>query len=337
MTVRIATVVFTDLVGSTAIAARLGPDATEALRREHFACLRAGIARHGGREVKNLGDGLMVVFGSASEALAGGVAMLQAVDLRNRRTQGESLSVRVGISTGEADEVDGDYFGTPVVEAARLCDSANGGQVLASATVQVLAGRTGIELRSLGDRELKGLADPVAVVEAAWEPLADAVDALPDRLASTDLELFVGRRVELEALAAVLKQASASRSRRLVLVSGEAGMGKTTLLTAFARQVHDDGAVVLYGRADEDLNAPYEPWVEALGQLLRLLPDDVLAAHVAQKGGRARSGVPGAGFARGPPAQAACRSGVRAVPVVRRHRQSAHSRNGVGDRCGRAR
>ena len=236
MTVRIVTVVFTDLVGSTAIAARLGPDATEALRREHFACLRAGIARHGGREVKNLGDGLMVVFGSASEALAGAVAMLQAVDLRNRRTQGESLSVRVGVATGEADEVDGDYFGQPVVEAARLCDCADGGQVLATATVQALAGRSDITLRSLGMRELKGLADPVAVVEALWEPLADAVDAfgLPDRLASADLQLFVGRRLELDALAAVVKEASASRSRRLVLVSGEAGMGKTTLLTAFA-------------------------------------------------------------------------------------------------------
>ncbi len=193
--------VFTDLVGSTAIAARLGPEATEALRREHFACLRAGIARHGGREVKNLGDGLMVVFGSASEALAGAVAMLQAVDLRNRRTQGESLSVRVGIATGEADEVDGDYFGQPVVEAARLCDSAAGGQVLATATVQALAGRTEIGLRSLGIRDLKGLADPVAVVEALWEPLADAVDAfgLPDRLASADLQMFVGRRLELDA------------------------------------------------------------------------------------------------------------------------------------------
>ena len=70
-------------------------------------------------------------------------------------------------------------------------------------------------------------------------------------------------------------------------------MGKTTLLTAFARQVHDDGAVVLYGRADEDLNAPYEPWVEvARSASCGCLPDDALAAHVAQKGRALASIVP---------------------------------------------
>ena len=144
---RMVNVVFTDLVGSTALASRLGPEATETLRREHFVCLRSGIEAHGGREVKNLGDGLMVVFDSPSQALAGAGAMQQAIDAWNRSTRGEQLEAPIGVAMGEADEVDGDFFGTPVVEASRLCAIADGGQVLATAVVQAMAGRSGVELR----------------------------------------------------------------------------------------------------------------------------------------------------------------------------------------------
>ena len=114
----------TDLVGSTAMAERVGPAAAEGLRHEHFGLLRGALERTAGREVKNLGDGLMVVFSSASESLACAAQMQQAVEARNRRAE-EQLGVRIGVSLGEATVQDGDYFGEPVVEAARLC--AHGG------------------------------------------------------------------------------------------------------------------------------------------------------------------------------------------------------------------
>src|SRR6476619_4386438 len=109
------------MVGSTALASSLDVDAADELRREHFSILRQAIAESGGTEVKNLGDGLMVVFGAASAALSCAVGMQQGVE-RDNRDRGRSLGLRVGLSGGEVSKEEGDdYFGDPVVEAARLC------------------------------------------------------------------------------------------------------------------------------------------------------------------------------------------------------------------------
>src|SRR5215217_5053660 len=125
------TVLFTDLVGSTGLATRVGPGAAEELRREHFGILRGAVEPSGGREVKNVGDGLMVVFPSSSSAVGCSVEMQQCLERRNQRAD-EQLAVRVGISAGETDVEEGDYFGPPVVEASRLCNAAGGGQILCS-------------------------------------------------------------------------------------------------------------------------------------------------------------------------------------------------------------
>jgi class 3 adenylate cyclase len=77
-------VLFTDLVGSTEQSARLSVRDSEALRHTHFELLRAAVATHGGTEVKNLGDGLMVVFTLPSAAVACAVDMQQAIDRHNR-------------------------------------------------------------------------------------------------------------------------------------------------------------------------------------------------------------------------------------------------------------
>ena len=115
----------TDLVGSTAMADRVGPEAAEGLRIEHFGLLRGALERSGGREVKNLGDGLMVVFASAAQALACAVRCSRP-SRRATAAAEERLGVRIGVSLGEATVEDGDYFGEPVVEAARLCAAAAG-------------------------------------------------------------------------------------------------------------------------------------------------------------------------------------------------------------------
>ena len=123
------TVLFTDLVDSTQLAAALSPQAADDLRRVHFSGLREAIAASGGTEVKNLGDGVMVAFASTSAALSCAVAMQQALDQENRdRTQ--PLAMRIGLSVGEATREGDDYFGDPVIEAARLCGQASGGQIL---------------------------------------------------------------------------------------------------------------------------------------------------------------------------------------------------------------
>jgi len=106
------TVVFTDLVGSTELSSRLGPEGAESLRQVHFSLLRNAIAAAGGTEVKNLGDGLMAVFPSLGAGVDAAVGMQQAVDRHNRTApDGPPLTVRIGMSTGDAVEEDGDYFG----------------------------------------------------------------------------------------------------------------------------------------------------------------------------------------------------------------------------------
>src|SRR5271163_1332170 len=189
-------VLMTDLVGSTAMADRVGPAAAEELRAEHFGLLRGALQRTGGREVKNLGDGLMVVFASAAQALECAVAMQQALQARNRRAA-EPLGVRIGVSLGDTTVEDGDHFGEPVVEAARLCAAADGGQVLISDLVRQIAGaRDGHDFRSLGGLELKGLSTPVQTFELRWAPAEGAAIPLPQRLRELPPTGYVGRVAE---------------------------------------------------------------------------------------------------------------------------------------------
>lgn len=288
-----ATYVFTDLVDSTATAARLGPEAAEELRQVHFRLLRGAVTASGGTEVKNLGDGLMVMYSSPNRALAGAVGMQQAVEHHNRSAP-EPLGVRIGISAGEAVEEDGDYFGDPVVEAARLCAVAEGGQILAADIVRALVGRHATQtFTDRGALQLKGLPEPVETVAVVWEPMAVAGSVpLPGRLigAATDsLFGFFGRAGELEAFDELRKRAESGRRCQVVFVAGEAGLGKTALVAQAARAAHADGAVVVFGHADEDLGVAYRPWIEIASSLVRdAAPEAVAALRSAQRGALGR-------------------------------------------------
>jgi len=289
-TVTVATL-FTDLVDSTALASRLGPEETEALRREHFALLRAATTAAGGTEVKSTGDGLMVVFPSASAAVDCAVAMQQALDRRNRDAT-EPLPVRMGISVGEAEPAEDDYYGQSVVEAARLCAAADGGQILAADVVRALGGGRGAhEFASVGALDLKGLPAPVAACEVVWAAAAPPMLPFPARLGSGIDEGFFGRSAEAELLGRAVKDASAG-TRRAVLIAGEPGIGKTRLMAEAARAAHDAGVTVLYGRCDEDLGVPYQPFAEAIGSYVEFGPASVIDAHVERRGGELGRLVP---------------------------------------------
>src|ERR1700761_1390504 len=95
----IITALFTDLVGSTELSSRLDQQRADVFRREHFSLLRRAVAASGGREVKNLGDGLMVVFSTPSAGLACAIAMQQLVE-ENNRSSPEQAGLRVGLSGG---------------------------------------------------------------------------------------------------------------------------------------------------------------------------------------------------------------------------------------------
>jgi len=165
------TILFTDLVGSAALFERHGDEAADAIRREHFDLLRRALAEHGGREVRSTGDGLMVAFPSAVSAVRCAVDMQRAA-----AEAGHEL--RVGLDAGEPLPEGEDLYGTPVIVASRLCDSAAGGEILASEVVCRVAGpRIPEPIQPIGALRLSGVAERVAAGQVAWR---EPVEAAPE-------------------------------------------------------------------------------------------------------------------------------------------------------------
>ena len=290
------TVLFTDLVGSTELASSLTPEAGDEVRRQHFSTLRQAIAETGGTEIKNLGDGIMVVFPVASAALSCAVVMQQAVD-RDNRDVIRPLGLRVGLSCGEATREGDDYFGDPVVEAARLCAKAEGGQILATDGVRFLAGRRNRHAcRPLGELTLKGLPDPIETVEVFWEPTGRVESSpsvpLPGRLAIRPGIGVVGRETELATVNDAGKRVATGEGRRVLLVSGEAGLGKTTLVAEATRALCQNGFIALFGHCEEDLVTPYQLFAEALGHYVTHAPEQQLLGHIEDHGSELSRLVP---------------------------------------------
>ena len=222
---------------------------------------------HGGRIVKGMGDGFLATFGSAARAVTAAVGIQQGIDAQRFVEPYVALSLRVGISLGDVTVEAADVFGTPVIEAARLCAAAQGGQILATSVVEALArSRGGHTFTPVGDLELKGLPDPVPTVEIAWERAAASAafrSRTPSRRGkgpsrSGDV------RPPLAALTSPWKRTLHAGTKACVLIAGEPGMGKTRLASEFAQRAHGDGALVLFGRCDEELGISYQPFVEAL-------------------------------------------------------------------------
>lgn len=281
-----ATVVFTDLVGSTALRARLGEEQADALQGIHDGILTARVEANGGRVLKRTGDGMVAVFPAASDALTATVQIQQAIVRYNRRPDAlAELSIRVGLSTGDVSWKAGDCFGTPMVEAARLEAAAAGGQILCSDFVRMMArGRGGHEFSDIGFLELKGLPDPLAACEVVWSPAPELAFPLPPELASGGGRPFVSRSGELELAEQVLTDVTRERVAVLWLL-GEPGIGKTRLATEIALRAHGTGAPVLFGRCNEDLPVPYQPWLEALRFFAAQLPDEELDERLGEGAG----------------------------------------------------
>jgi DNA-binding SARP family transcriptional activator len=284
------TLLFTDQVSSTEALERLGDDAAERLRRVHFRRLREVSSAHGGREVKNLGDGLMVAFASALDAVAAAIAIQQAVHRSAR--EDPDLAVRVGLNVGEPIREEDDYFGTPVVVAKRLCDAAEAGQILASQLVRSLVGtRGGFSFRDLGKIPLKGIAHAPKAYEVVWQPTTEQRIPLPGFLAETHGTGFVGRETALAALEDAFGRARAGE-RRVVLIAGDPGIGKTRLTTQFCTSVHAQGGAVLGGRCYEETLVPYQPVVEALRHYVAGCPPSELTVQLVGKRGQLAALVP---------------------------------------------
>ena len=271
--VETATVVFTDLVGSTALLSEIGDERGAVLRRLHDTLTTDAVAACAGRIVKSLGDGFMSVFDSASDAIHAATAIQQAFDRHNRNARGEpEMHIRVGIAVGDVTFEDDDYHGMPVVQAARLCAKCEADEILAAMAVKWLAGsRVTNTFVDLGPVELKGITQPTECVRIEWP--REAVTAAPGIPLQGFLEggstgVLRGRSAEVAMLSSMWA-AVKEGNPQIALLSGEPGIGKTRLVTELARRVAAGGGIVLAGRVEEGLGGPYQPFVEAILHYVR--------------------------------------------------------------------
>jgi class 3 adenylate cyclase/tetratricopeptide (TPR) repeat protein len=269
------TILFSDLVGSTELLQRAGDDDAQRIFKAHYQLLRDAVSANGGAEVKSLGDGLMVAFASTADAVRCAITMQQA---SRRPVSGERVTIRVGINAGDALRDEGDYFGTAVVTARRLCDRAGPGQILCSAVIEgLLAGRQAFSFRDLGELELKGLTAPVATREVIYETEQQGL-----MLSRTP---FVGRDAELSRIKAKLADARTGRGG-LVMLVGEPGIGKSRMIEEFTEHARSDGAAVLFGACFEgEWVPPFAPFADAIDNYAKEAVVESLQADLGHSAG----------------------------------------------------
>jgi DNA-binding SARP family transcriptional activator len=279
-----ATILFTDLASSTAMRAALGDEDADTVRREHDRRLRDVIAAHGGQEVKALGDGFLAVFESAGAAIASAGDVQRAIDRQAHRGP-VALAVRVGIGAGDVTWEGDDVFGTPVVEAQRLCAAARPGQILVTDAVRLLAGSSAREsLDDVGELSLRGLAHAVRAWLVRWPASRTVTVPLAPALAVEGATAFAGREAQLAALRRAWSHATDGR-RWGVFVTGEPGIGKTRLAAELAAHAQREGGVVLYGRCDDGPAAAAQPFAEALSAYAAACPRDELRVQLGPRAG----------------------------------------------------
>ncbi|MEX0826174.1 MAG: adenylate/guanylate cyclase domain-containing protein [Acidimicrobiia bacterium] len=234
----VVTFVFSDIEGST----RLWESEPEAMRQSlarHDDLVSAMVEEAGGAIFKHTGDGFGAAFASVSAALESAARVAAAV--AEEAWPGPSLSVRLGVHTGEAEPRGGDYFGPTVTRAARVTDAANGGQILvAESSHQLVRGvaPNGTAFVHAGEHRLKDLGEPIGLYrlvgpgagdERQLRTLEQAPHNFPVQLSS-----FIGREAEIKELADLV------RTSRLVTLTGIGGVGKTRLSLQVAAEILSD-------------------------------------------------------------------------------------------------
>jgi class 3 adenylate cyclase/tetratricopeptide (TPR) repeat protein len=272
------TVVFCDLVGSTALGERSDPEVLRDLMSNYHAELRTILERHGGTVEKFVGDAAMAVFGlpqvhedDALRAVQAAIEMRDAVALLG-------LQVRIGVNTGEVVAGAGETLvtGDAVNVAARLEQAADTGEVLIGAATERLV-RSRLHAEPTEPLALKGKSEPVTAFRVLT--LLDDVPAFTRPIAAP----FVGRREELERLEQALEAAVQARAPQLATIIGPPGIGKSRLARELIGRAQ---ARVLVGRClsyGEGITYwPLQEMVSQIGDVRAVLenaPDGDLAAE----------------------------------------------------------
>jgi len=241
------TVMFCDLVGSTPLSARYDPEDLREVISAYHSCVGETVARYAGFVAKYFGDGVLVYFGypeahedDAERAVRAGLAVIEAV---GRLTAPEPLSVRLGVASGLV--VVGDLIGAGAAQergvvgempnlAARLQTlAAPGALVIAERTRRQIGGL--FEIEDLGPQRLAGFAEP----QRAWRVFHESAVVSRFEALRSEATPLVGRNEELDLLLRRWQQAKGGEGR-VVLVSGEPGIGKSRLTAALSHAIRDD-------------------------------------------------------------------------------------------------
>jgi len=298
---KVATALFADLVGSTALAEREDPEVVQAVIGRAFDRAEAEIERHGGLLEKFIGDAILAVFGiptahedDPERAVRAALAVQELITELNAGFAAEGrpeLALRIGVEAGEVlvdlDRAQGPRHrmltGDAVNTAARLEQSAAPGHIVVGPVV-FEATRDRIEYRPLPPLELKGKAEPVPAWEARHVKTGGAGERTPLRLGSR----IVGRDEELEQLERALAETRATGRPTLVTVLGPAGIGKSRLAFEFLQRLERaaEPVTIRKGRCQSYGNVSYSALAEAVKAECGVLDDDPPEA-VAEKAGSA--------------------------------------------------
>jgi predicted ATPase/DNA-binding SARP family transcriptional activator len=231
------TFLFTDVGDST----RLWESRTDEMAKviaRHDQLVTAAVAHHDGWVVKSVGDGVMAVFARAADGVAAAVSIQRDVADEDWPVP---IAVRIGLHTGVADAVDGDYHAPAVNRAARVAAAAHPEQILVTSATAALTEEW--EMRDLGEHELRGLS-PTRLFQVTAPGLREDFTPLATRHYEVDLPVppttFVGRDTELAAVSDLL------RDHRLVTITGAGGSGKTRLALEAATRLAPDFADGVY-------------------------------------------------------------------------------------------
>lgn len=159
-------IMFTDMVGSTEMTEKLGDVRALEMLRAHDAIIRRSLERHGGQEIKHLGDGIMASFDDIPNAVT--CASTIQVEIEKYNQNGRvPIQVRVGIHAGEPVEESDDLFGSAVQMAARICEAAQPSQPLVSLQAKQACVSAGLKFVAIGSKSLKGFSEPVPLFTLA--------------------------------------------------------------------------------------------------------------------------------------------------------------------------
>jgi class 3 adenylate cyclase len=278
------TVMFCDLVGSTALSARLDPEDMQDLLRTYFVRVDDIVGSHGGFVARYLGDGALIYFGyphahedDAERAVRAGLALVDGIS--ELTAADERLSAHVGIATGLV--VIGDLVGAGEAQergiagetlnlAARLQGLADSGAVVIADTTRRILGDL-FELTPLAPSSLKGFAEPVL----AWRVIGEGrAESRFEALHGTRVTPLVGREEELDLVLSRWRQVKEG-SGHVALISGEPGIGKSRLVLALRERLQGESKALLsYACSPHHTNSALFPFVTQLERAAGFAPDD---------------------------------------------------------------